>query len=133
MKGYIAQIERLTLDNQDFRRVLYTARSTQLVLMSLKPGEEIGEEIHKDEDQFIRVEAGEGEAAINGVRYRISDGSAVIIPAGARHNVVNTGAETLKLYTLYSPPHHRDGVVHRTRAEAQADAEHFDGRTSEAG
>jgi mannose-6-phosphate isomerase-like protein (cupin superfamily) len=132
MKGYTADIERLTLENEDFRRVVYTARSTQLVLMSIPAGEEIGEEVHEVEDQFIRFEAGEGTVMIDGAEYRVADGSAVVIPSGARHNVIKIGTTPLKLYTLYSPPHHRDGVRHRSRADAQADEdEHFDGATTE--
>lgn len=132
MKGYVDDIERLTQENGDFRRVLYTARSTQLVLMAIPVGQEIGEEVHDKEDQFFRVESGQGEVLIDGVTHKVADGSAVIVPCGARHNVKNTGAEPLKLYTLYSPPHHRDGVVHRTKAEAEADEdEHFDGEATE--
>ena len=110
--------------------MLYTAKSCQLVLMALKPREEIGAEIHTL-DQFFRVEAGSGEAVLDGVRTPIRAGFAVLVPAGAKHNIVNTGSEALKLYTLYAPPNHRDGVVHASRAQAEADSEHFDGRTSE--
>jgi mannose-6-phosphate isomerase-like protein (cupin superfamily) len=109
--------------------VLYTAKNCQLVLMALKPQEDIGEEVHQL-DQFFRVESGSGEAVLAGVRTAISDGFAVLVPAGTRHNIINTGAEPLKLYTLYAPPNHRDGVIHHTRAEAEADSEHFDGKTS---
>ncbi len=130
MKGYVQDIESIATDNDDFRRVLYTARNCQLVVMALKPQEEIGAEVHKL-DQFFRVEAGSGEAVLDGVRTAIQAGYAVIVPAGARHNIINTGAEALKLYTLYAPPNHRDGVVHATRADAEADTEHFDGKTSE--
>lgn len=130
MKGYVQDIESITTDNDDFRRVLYTARNCQLVVMALKPQEDIGAEVHKL-DQFFRVEAGSGEAVLDGVRTAIQAGYAVIVPAGARHNIINTGAEALKLYTLYAPPNHRDGVVHATRADAEADTEHFDGKTSE--
>jgi mannose-6-phosphate isomerase-like protein (cupin superfamily) len=130
MKGYVQNIESIATGNNNFRRVLYTARNCQLVVMSLKPQEDIGTEVHKL-DQFFRVEAGRGEAEIDGVRTAIQAGSAVIVPAGARHNIINTGPEPLKLYTLYAPPNHRDGVVHTTRADAQADTEHFDGKTSE--
>jgi mannose-6-phosphate isomerase-like protein (cupin superfamily) len=129
MKGFVDDIEQLTEDNTDFRRVLYTGKHLQLVLMALQPGEEIGEEVHEDRDQFFRVEEGEGEVVIDGKRHRIEDGDAIVVPAGARHNVINTGREPLKLYTLYGPPEHRDGVVHATRA--QAVEEHFDGRTTE--
>jgi mannose-6-phosphate isomerase-like protein (cupin superfamily) len=130
MKGYVHDIESIAIGNNDFRRVLYTARNCQLVVMSLKPQEDIGAEVHTL-DQFFRVEAGRGEAEIDGVRTAIQAGHAVIVPAGARHNITNTGSEPLKLYTLYAPPNHRDGVVHATQADAQADTEHFDGKTSE--
>lgn len=131
MQGYIANIEKLTLENRDFRRVLYTAKQQQLVLMSLAAGEEIGEEVHNDTDQFFRIEQGRGQAVLAGVTHELADGSVVIVPAGTRHNIINTGAELLQLYTLYSPPHHRDGVVHRTKQEAEADPEHFEGETTE--
>ncbi len=130
MKGYVQDIESIAIGNEDFRRVLYTARNCQLVLMALKPDEDIGAEVHKL-DQFFRVEAGRGEAVLDGVTTAIEPGYAVIVPAGTRHNIINTGTEPLKLYTLYAPPNHRDGVVHRTRADADADTEHFDGKTSE--
>ena len=130
MKGFVKNIEGLATHNQEFRKVLYTAKNCQLVLMALKPHEEIGAEVHKL-DQFFRVEQGRGEADLDGVRTPISAGFAVLIPAGTRHNIVNTGNEPTKLYTLYAPPNHRDGVVHHMRADAQADKEHFDGRTSE--
>ena len=130
MKGYVQDIESLAVNNKNFRQVLYTAKFCQLVLMSLPPGEDIGEEVHKL-DQFFRVEQGEGLAVINGVKTAIAGGFAVVVPAGARHNIVNTGATALKLYTLYSPPNHRDGVIHPTRSDADADHEHFDGKTSE--
>jgi mannose-6-phosphate isomerase-like protein (cupin superfamily) len=131
MKGYVTNIEKDTVKNQDFRRVLYTGKNTQLVLMSLRPKEEIGEEVHTL-DQFIRVEAGRGVAILDGVKHQISDGTAVVIPAGTRHNVVNdSGSEELKLYSLYSPPEHRDGTIHPTRADALAHEEHFDGKTTE--
>lgn len=131
MKGFIDNIEQLTTDNDNFRKVLYTGQYIQLVLMTLKPGEEIGSEVHEDHDQFFRVEAGSGEVVIDGQSTPIQDDDAVIVPAGARHNVVNTGSEPLKLYTLYGPPEHRDGVVHTTKAQADASEEHFDGRTTE--
>ena len=130
MKGYVQDIESIATGNHDFRRVLYTAQHCQLVVMSLKPQEDIGAEVHKL-DQFFRVEAGRGVAELDGVRTPIQAGHAVIVPAGTRHNIINTSAEPLKLYTLYAPPNHRDGVVHATRADAQADTEHFDGKTSE--
>jgi len=131
MKGFVADIEALTEENTDFRRVLYTGQHLQLVLMSLKPGEEIGEEVHEDRDQFFRVEDGEGEVWIDGVKTKIADDDAIIVPAGASHNVVNTGTEPLKLYTLYGPPEHKDGTVHVTKADAEAHEEHFDGKTTE--
>lgn len=132
MKGYVEDIEDLTLENAAFRRVLYTGKHLQLVLMSLKPGEEIGSEIHAEHDQFFRIEKGKGEVWIDGERTKIKRDDAIIAPAGARHNVVNTGAKSLKLYTLYAPPEHRDGVVRTTKAEAEARKEHFDGATTEA-
>lgn len=131
MKGFVDDIEDLTEENEDFRRVLYTGRHLQLVLMALQPGEEIGEEVHPDNDQFFRVEKGEGEVWIDGQRTRIEDDDAIVIPAGARHNVINTGAKPLKLYTIYGPPDHKDGVVRATKAEAEAREEHFDGATTE--
>ena len=133
MKGYVDDIEELTEDNTDFRHVLYTGKYLQLVLMSLKPGEEIGEEVHTDHDQFFRIEKGKGEVVIDGVRTKIRSDEAIIVPAGARHNVINTGRKALKLYTLYGPPEHADGVVRATKAAAEApeNAEHFDGTTTE--
>ncbi|MBU4183276.1 MAG: cupin domain-containing protein [Gammaproteobacteria bacterium] len=130
MKGYVQDIEAIAIQNEDFRQVLYTAKNCQLVVMALKPNEEIGAEVHKL-DQFFRVEQGTGEAVLDGVRTPLQAGYAVIVPAGAKHNIINTGTEPLKLYTLYAPPNHRDGVVHHTRADAEADTEHFDGKTSE--
>lgn len=131
MKGYVVDIEKLTLKNEYFRKVLYTAENSQLVVMSLKPSEDIGEEIHQL-DQFIRCEAGEGKAVLDGVSHSISNGSAIVVPAGAKHNIINTSSDQpLKLYTVYSPPNHRDGVIHKTKADAEADEEHFDGVTTE--
>ena len=130
MKGFVQNIEDIAVENKDFRRVLYTARNCQLVLMTLMPGEEIGLEVHQL-DQFFRVEEGTGEAVLDGVRTDISAGFAVLVPAGSQHNIINTGSVSMKLYTLYAPPNHRDGVVHHSRADAQADQEHFDGRTTE--
>jgi len=130
MKGFIQNIEELAVKNDEFRQVLYTAKYCQLVLMALKPGEEIGAEVHQL-DQFFRVEEGSGEAELNGVRTAIKDGFAVIVPAGANHNIINTGTVPLKLYTLYAPPNHKDGVIHHTRADAEADTEQFDGLTTE--
>ena len=130
MKGFVQNIESIAVKNEEFRQVLYTARNCQLVVMSLKPREEIGMEVH-ELDQFFRVEEGVGEAVLDGVHRIISAGFAVLVPAGTNHNIVNTGTVPMKLYTLYSPPNHRDGVVHHTRAEAEADDEHFDGKTTE--
>jgi len=131
MQGFVDNIETLTTENTDFRRVLYTGKYLQLVLMALKPGEEIGEEVHEDHDQFFRIESGSGEVLIDGKRTAIQDDDAVIVPAGARHNIINTGEAVLTLYTLYGPPEHREGVVRATRAEAEAKEEHFDGVTTE--
>jgi len=132
-RGYCDNIERLTLANEDFRRVLYTGEHLQLVLMTLQPGEEIGSEVHEDRDQFFRVEQGEGAVDIDGVANPVTDDFAVIVPAGARHNVRNTGAKPLKLYTIYAPPEHKDGVVQATKAEAEArhHDEEWDGKTTE--
>ena len=130
MKGYVQDIESVAIENGDFRRVLYTARNCQIVVMALKPKEDIGAEVHKL-DQFFRVEQGHGEVVLDGVKTTIQAGYAVVVPAGAMHNIINTGTEPMKLYTIYSPPNHRDGVIHHTRADAEADTEHFDGKTSE--
>jgi mannose-6-phosphate isomerase-like protein (cupin superfamily) len=131
MKGFVANIENRTGENSNFRRVLYTGKNLQLVLMALKPGEEIGEEVHPNTDQFFRIEKGVGEVRINGQPTKIKDGDAVLVPAGARHNVVNTGSEPLRLYTLYAPPQHQDGTVQATKADAERATEHFDGETTE--
>ena len=131
MKGFVDDIEDLTESNKDFRRVLYTGKHLQLVLMTLQPGEEIGEEVHDTHDQFFRIEKGKGEVWIDGVRSKIKSDDAIIVPAGAKHNVINTGDKSLKLYTLYGPPDHKDGVVHKTKADAEASEEHFDGTTTE--
>lgn len=133
MKGYCDDIEKVTLENEDFRRVLYTGKHLQLVLMTLQPGEEIGEEVHEDRDQFFRIEEGSGEVRIDGAANKVEDDFAVIVPAGARHNVVNTGSEPLRLYTLYGPPEHRDGTVHtgKDQAERDHDNDHWDGETTE--
>lgn len=130
MHGYVTNIEKVSLENDNFRKVLYTDKNSQLVLMSLLPGEEIGEEIH-DVDQFLRVEQGKGTAILNGESHDLADGSVVIVPAGVKHNIINSKSGSMKLYTLYMPPHHRDGVVHKTKAEGEADSEHFDGGTTE--
>jgi mannose-6-phosphate isomerase-like protein (cupin superfamily) len=129
--GFIEEIEHRTVDNTDFRRVIYTAEHMQLVLMSLGAGEEIGEEIHAESDQFFRIETGTGEVWMNGVATAIKDGFAIVIPAGVRHNIKNTGRTPLTVYTLYAPPHHADGTVHVTRADAEAAEEHFAGKTTE--
>jgi len=130
MKGYVQDIEGIAVRNTEFRQVLYTARNCQLVVMALEPKGEIGAEVHKL-DQFFRVEEGTGEAVLDGVRTPIRAGFAVLVPAGANHNIINTGKVPLKLYTLYAPPNYRDAVVHHTRAEAEADTEHFDGSTTQ--
>lgn len=132
MNGYVENIERLSLENENFRKVLYTAKHSQLVLMSLLPGEEIGMEVHPDQDQFLRVEQGTGKAILDGVEHALADGSAILVPAGTQHNIINASpSEPMKLYTIYSPPHHRDGVIHATKAAAEADDEEFDGKTTE--
>jgi mannose-6-phosphate isomerase-like protein (cupin superfamily) len=132
MKGFNTNIEQDTIDNTNFRKVLYTSEHSQLVLMSLKPNEEIGEEVHEENDQFIRFEAGSGRVEIDGNKYNVEDGSAVVIPAGAKHNVINTsGSEELKIYTIYSPPHHKDQIVRKTKEEAEENDEEFDGKTTE--
>jgi mannose-6-phosphate isomerase-like protein (cupin superfamily) len=130
MKGFVQDLENLTMKNVDFRQVLYTSKYCQLVLMALEPKEEIGMEIQKL-DQFFRIEEGSGEAILDRVRTAIRPGFSVIVPAGANHNIINTGNVPMKVYTLYAPPNHRDGVIHHTRIEAEADNEHFDGRTTE--
>jgi mannose-6-phosphate isomerase-like protein (cupin superfamily) len=131
MKGFVQDIEKLTTDNADFRRVVYTGKYLHFVLMTLQPGDEIGAEVHEDHDQFFRIEEGSGEVVIDGKTHQVEDDDAVIVPAGARHNVINTGEGPLKLYTLYGPPEHREGVVHATKATADASEEHFDGKTTE--
>ncbi len=132
MKGFNANIEKDTLANQNFRRVLYTGKHSQLVLMSLRPNEEIGMEVHPDNDQFFRFEKGQGKCIIDGHEYAFADGSVIVVPAGAQHNIINTSAtQELKLYTIYSPPHHKDGVVRRTKADAEADSPEFEGVTTE--
>lgn len=131
MKGYSTNIEKASLENENFRQVLYTAKSSQLVVMRLAPGEDIGSEAH-ELDQFIRVEKGIGRAVLNGIEHEIEDGSAVVIPAGTTHNIINSSqTDPMKLYTIYSPPEHKDGTIHKTKAEAEANEEHFDGKTTE--
>jgi mannose-6-phosphate isomerase-like protein (cupin superfamily) len=132
MKGFKGSIEKMTLENENFRNVLYTGAHSQLVLMSLVPSEEIGMEVHTDNDQFFRFEKGTGKVVIDGNEYDVTDGDAVVVPAGAQHNVINVSdAEPLKLYTIYSPAHHKDGVVRATKAEAQADGPEYDGQNTE--
>jgi len=133
MKGYVENIEEATLGNEDFRRVLYTGKNLQLVLMTLPPGCDIGEEVHEDRDQFFRIEEGRGTVYIDGKANEVEDDFAVIVPAGALHNVVNSGDQPLKLYTLYGPPEHRDGIVHKTKEQADSDhdTDHWDGETTE--
>ncbi len=131
MKGYKGDIEKETLDNAHFRHVIYTGKYLQLVLMSLKAGEEIGEEIHADHDQFFRFESGTGKCIIDENQYAVKDGDAILIPAGARHNVINTGSDVFKMYTLYGPPNHQDRTLRETKEAADRHDEHFDGRTSE--
>jgi len=128
MKGYITHIEEVTKENSDYRRVLYTAKNSQLVLMSIAVGGEIGEEVH-NLDQFFRFESGQGKVILDGVEHEVKDGDAVIVPEGTLHNVINTGAEALKLYTIYTPPNHKDGTVEATKADEHE--EHFDGITTE--
>lgn len=132
MKGYKSNIEKETLKNKNFRRVLYTSKHSQLVVMSLKPREEIGMETHPENDQFVRFEGGTGRVVIDTNKYNVKDGDAVVIPAGAKHNVINTSdKKKLKLYTIYSPPHHKDQIVHKTKEQAEASDEEFDGKTTE--
>ncbi len=131
MKGYVQNIEAATLGNENFRKVLYTGHNIQLVLMTLQPGDEIGEETHDDGDQFFRFEAGEGEVWIDDVCHKVSGDDGVIIPQGAKHNVINSGKEPLKLYTIYGPPEHIDGTIHKTKSDADNAHEHFDGKTTE--
>jgi mannose-6-phosphate isomerase-like protein (cupin superfamily) len=132
MKGFVTNdLEELVEENRDFRHVLYTGKNLQLVLMSLRPGEEIGEEVHEARDQFFRVEQGKGEIWIDGKRSKLGKDHAAIVPAGARHNIINTGKTGLRLYTIYAPPRHAEGTVRASKADALATAEHFDGKTSE--
>jgi mannose-6-phosphate isomerase-like protein (cupin superfamily) len=132
MKGFFTNIEKDTLENENFRKVLYTSKRSQLVLMSLKPNEEIGMEVHPDNDQFFRFEKGQGKCIIDGNEYEVADGVAVVVPAGAEHNVINTSdTEELKLYTIYSPAHHEDGIIHATKEDAEANEAEFDGVTTE--
>ena len=131
MKGYVENIEKLTEDNDDFRRVLYTGKNIQLVLMSLKPGEDIGSEVHADRDQFFRIEKGHGEMVIDGVKQDVRSDFAMIVPAGARHNLTNTGNKSMKFYTIYGPPNHIDQLVQTSKAEALASTEKYAGVSTE--
>lgn len=132
MKGFRSNIEKDTLENTNFRKVLYTGKHSQLVLMSLKPNEEIGMETHTDNDQFFRFEKGEGKCIIDGNEYELSNGVAIVVPAGTEHNIINTSdSEDLKLYTIYSPAHHKDGVIRATKEDASLDSPEFDGVTTE--
>lgn len=132
MKGFVIHIEKETKENENFRKVLYTAKHSQLVLMSLKPREEIGMEVHPDNDQFFRIEIGQGKCIVDGNEYDLEDGVAIVVPAGAEHNIINTSdTEELKLYTIYSPPHHKDGIVRLSKKEAEADSPEFDGIATE--
>jgi len=132
MKGYKDNIENATLKNSNFRKVLYTGKHLQLVLMTLRPGEEIGKETHRGNDQFFRFEDGKGKCVIDGNTYRVKDGDAVVIPAGAKHNIINTSkTKALKMYTIYAPPHHKDGIVRATKKEAEENEAEFDGKTTE--
>jgi mannose-6-phosphate isomerase-like protein (cupin superfamily) len=132
MKGFKSNIEKRTLENNNFRKVLYTAKFSQLVIMSLKPKEEIGMETHEKNDQFFRFESGQGKCIIDGNDYEVTDGDAVIVPAGAKHNVINiSDTKALKLYTIYSPPNHEDGIIRQTKEEADTIEEKFDGKTTE--
>lgn len=124
MAGYVTNIEEKTLGNENFREVLYTSQHSQLVVMTLQPSEDIGEEVHEIVDQFLRIEEGEGKAVLDGEEYILTDGSAIVVPAGTKHNIINTSSENkLKLYTIYSPAHHKDKTIHKTKQEALADTE----------
>lgn len=131
MKGFKGNIEQLTLDNDNFRKVLYTAQNLQLVLMSLEAGEDIGAETHLNNDQFFRFESGEGKCIIDNNEYQVAEGDAIVVPAGAKHNIINTGTAAFKLYTIYGPPNHQDGILRKTKKDAESKAEEFDGKTTE--
>ena len=131
MKGYKGNIETATLNNSNFRKVIYTGKHLQLVLMSLKASEEIGEEIHLNNDQFFRFESGTGKCIIDGNIYQVKEGDVVVVPAGAKHNVINTGTALFKMYTIYGPPNHRNGTIRATKEAAEQQEEKFDGKTSE--
>ncbi len=131
MKGFMGNIEKETLDNENFRKVLYTGPQLQLVLMSLKPGEDIGLEVHTDNDQFFRFEGGTGKCTIDENNYQVADGDVILVPSGAKHNVINTGSVALKMYTIYGPPNHQDKTLRATKEDAEKNEEEFDGKTSE--
>jgi mannose-6-phosphate isomerase-like protein (cupin superfamily) len=131
MKGFSGNIEKLTLENENFRKVLYTGKHLQLVLMSLKAGEEIGSEVHENNDQFFRFESGSGKCIIDANEYDVKEGDVIIAPAGAKHNVINTGKVAFKMYTIYGPPNHQDGTIRATKEAAESEEEEFDGKTSE--
>ena len=131
MKGFVTDIEELTEENGNFRHVLYTGKNLQLVLMSLKPGQDIGKETHKTHDQFFRIESGKGEVVIDGVSHKLKSGSGIVVPAGATHNLINTGDKPMKIYTIYGPPNHVDQLVQRTKSIAKSSSEHFDGKSTE--
>jgi mannose-6-phosphate isomerase-like protein (cupin superfamily) len=131
LKGYKTNIEKDTLDNNNFRKVLYTSKHVQLVLMTLRPGEEIGEEVHNENDQFFRIEGGHGKCIIDGHEYDISDGDAIVIPTGSKHNIINIDKSDLRMYTIYAPPHHKDGILRSTKREAEENEAEFDGKTTE--
>ena len=132
MKGFKSNIEKDTLKNKNFRKVLYTAKHMQLVLMSLRPGEDIGEEVHRDNDQFFRFEGGTGKVVIDGHKYIVKNGDVIVVPAGAKHNIINTNRKAeLKMYTIYAPAHHKDGVVRATKEDAEKNSPEFDGKTTE--
>ncbi len=131
MKGYKADIEKETAENKNFRKVLYTGKNLQLVLMSLKGGEDIGEEVHENNDQFFRFESGSGKCTIDDNEYLVKEGDVIVVPAGAKHNVINTGMVVFKMYTIYGPPNHQDGTIRLTKADAENNGEQFDGKTTE--
>ncbi|CAN5639703.1 cupin domain-containing protein [soil metagenome] len=131
MNGYKGNIEQLTLGNDNFRKVLYTAHNLQLVLMSLEVGEDIGMETHMKNDQFFRFESGMGKCVIDNNEYDVGEGDAIVVPAGAKHNIINTGNTAFKMYTIYGPPNHRDGTLRKTKKDAESKAEEFDGKTTE--
>ena len=130
MKGIVTDIEALSQENKSFRHVLYTGKNLQLVLMSLRPGQDIGEETHKTHDQFFRIEKGKGKVIIDGVTHKLKSGAGIVVPAGAKHNLINTGDKPMRLYTIYGPPNHVDQLVQQTKSIAEASSEHFDGKVT---